>query len=147
MTHDLGHPSPLVPGWVKTGEAYHIRIRAESFSTLPLTDKQLAPALLKSATLYHDIARWYCHLFLLMPDHLHALLVFPPNRKMNEVIGDWKTAQAKQLKIQWQGNFYEEMVSHGRELEEKAAHIRRNPIVRRLCAKEETWPWAISHPV
>jgi len=147
MTDASGHVPILVPGWVKTEEAYHIRLRTESFSSLPLIDKQLAPSLLKSATLYHDIARWYCHLLLLMPDHLHALLVFPRNRKMSEVIADWKGAQTKQLKIQWQGNFYEEMISHGPELEAKAAHIRRNPSVKNLCAKESDWPWVISHPV
>ena len=147
MNHEPGHPSPLVPGWAKSGEAYHVRIRAESFSPLTLTDKQLAPALLKSANLYQDIGRWYRRLFLLMPDHLHALLIFPPHRIMNEVIGDWKATQAKQLKIQWQGNYYEEIVSHGLELEEKAAHIRRNPVVRKLCAKEENWPWAFENPV
>lgn len=147
MTDLPGRPTALVPGWAKTGEAYHIRIRTESFSPLPLTDKELAPALLKSANLYHDITRWYCHLFLLMPDHLHALLIFPPERKMNEIIGDWKIAQAKQLRIQWQGNYYEEMISHGFELVEKAAHIRRNPVVKSLCPKPADWPWVIEHPV
>lgn len=147
MIDPTGHPPPLIPGWAKTGEAYHIRIRTESFSPLPLTDKELAPALLKSADLYHGITRWYCHLFLLMPNHLHALLIFPPDRNMSEVIGDWKRMQAKQHRIQWQGNYYEEMISHGRELAEKSAHIRRNPVVKGLCAKTVDWPWVIEYPV
>lgn len=137
----------MVPGWAKTEGAFHIRIRTESFSPLPLTDKQLAPALLKSALLYHEITRWYCHLFLLMPDHLHALLVFPRDRKMGEVIGDWKGAMTKQHRIQWQGSFFEERISHGKELAEKAVHIRRNPVVKNLGAKESDWPWVIQFPI
>ena len=147
MSPNPGHPNPLVPGWAKSGEAYHVRIRTESFSPLPLTDKSQAPALIKSANLYHEISRWYCHLLLLMPDHVHALLIFPPDRNMREVIGDWKATQTKQHRIQWQGNFFEEMISHGVELEEKAVHIRRNPVVKGLCAKAIDWPWVIENPV
>ncbi len=147
MPHQPEHPAPLVPGWVKSGEAHHIRIRAESFTPLPLTDKQMAPALLESAGLHHGIARWYCHLFLLMPDHVHALLFFPPDRKMREVVGDWKQTQTKQHRIQWQGNFYEEPISHGPELTGKALHIRRNPVIKGLCAKESDWPWILGYPV
>jgi len=137
----------MVPGWAKTEGAYHIRLRTESFSPLPLTDKQLANALLKTAQLYHEITRWYCHLFLLMPDHLHTLLIFPRDRKMSEVIGDWKNTMTKQHPIQWKGNFYEERISHGVELAEKAIHIRRNPVIKNLCSKECDWPWVVEHPL
>ena len=82
-----------------------------------------------------------------MPDHIHALLIFPRDRVMKEIIADWKGVQTKQHCIQWQGNYYEERISHGFELEKKAAHIRRNPVIKNLCTKDAVWPWVIDHPV
>jgi hypothetical protein len=65
------------PSWVEHGAIFHIRIRLERESAVSLTETRLARMLLDSATFYHQQTTWHCHLFLLMPDHLHALLRFP----------------------------------------------------------------------
>jgi REP element-mobilizing transposase RayT len=72
-----------------------------------------------------------------MPDHLHALLAFPPDKKMSNVIDTWKSFHAKQSDISWQANYFDHRIRTDAELEEKAAYIRRNPVVKGLCAKEE----------
>ncbi len=133
-----------MPGWVKRGATYHIRIRIEPGSPTPLTDPKLAAALLQSALLYHNSARWYCRLFLVMPDHLHALLAFPPDKIMSDIIGTWKGYQAKQHAILWQGNYFDHRIRSKAELQEKALYIRLNPVVKGLCLSENDWPWVIS---
>ena len=87
-----GFPSKLhheVPPWVKTGALFHIRIAVDrEKERSPLTDTALAQALLDSARFYEIKQRWYITLFLLMPDHLHALLSFASDESMSKVVAD-----------------------------------------------------------
>ena len=71
------------PGWISDGETFHIRIRVDRSQPIPLTAPALAAALLDSVRIYHERTRWHCSLFLLMPDHLHALIAFPPPSAMS----------------------------------------------------------------
>jgi len=134
----------IVPGWVKRGAVYHVRIRAREDAPFPLTDQRVASGLLYSARRYHTDARWYCRLFLLMPDHLHALLAFPPEQSMSDIIGAWKGFQAKRHGVRWQKNYFDHRIRHRSELEEKATYIRLNPVVKNLCATENDWPWVLA---
>lgn len=79
-----------------------------------------------------------------MPDHLHALLAFPSDKKMSDIIGTWKGYQAKQHGIHWQGNYFDHRIRSKAELNEKALYIRLNPVVKELCSSENDWPWVIS---
>jgi hypothetical protein len=130
-----------VPGWVKCGAAYHIRIRAEPTTPLPLNTPELATNLLVSARLYHESVRWYCRLFLLMPDHLHTILCFPLEKKMSDLLGAWKGYQAKHHPVIWQDNYFDHRIRNRRELDEKVHYIRLNPVVKGLCSHEDDWPW------
>jgi hypothetical protein len=89
-----GFPARLhhrVPDWVEPGAIFHIRIRLErEKDQKPLTDPPLGRAVLDSAKSYDANMRWHIALFLLMPDHLHAVLSFPRDKSMSEVIRDWK---------------------------------------------------------
>ena len=136
--------SHTVPSWVKGGAIYHIRIRAKPNTPLPLTNESLARSLLDSARRYHTDVRWCCLLFLLMPDHLHALLALPPEQCMSDTIGAWKRFQARQHGIRWQKNYFDHRIRDTRQFEEKAAYIRRNPVVKNLCATESEWPWVVA---
>ncbi|HEX7632022.1 MAG TPA: hypothetical protein VF388_07820 [Lacunisphaera sp.] len=139
-----GRTAHKTPPWVESGSTFHIRIRIEGVHAVELTKPSIAPSLLSSAHFYHEQGIWNCRLFLLMPDHLHALLVFPYDRSMDDIIGAWKGYQTKHLQISWQENFFDHRIRDQHELKEKEAYIRRNPVVKGLCAKEADWPWVIS---
>ena len=80
-----------LPTWVDPeGAVFHIRIRAGQDNPIQLTDKELAPKLLDSAVEYVRRQIWWITLFLIMPDHIHALLSFAVTRTMSRVVGDWK---------------------------------------------------------
>jgi hypothetical protein len=83
------------PDWVKDGSVFHIRIRADASQAAPLTAPAPSADLLKSVQLYHAAGKWWCELFLLMPDHLHALLAFPPEPGMAATIREWKRGAAR----------------------------------------------------
>jgi len=91
-----------LPTWVDPeGAVFHIRIRAHQDSPVQLTNKELAPKLLGSAVEYAQRQIWWPTLFLIMPDHIHALLSFNVTRKMSRVIGDWKKWHHVKHGVRW----------------------------------------------
>jgi REP element-mobilizing transposase RayT len=135
--------SHVVPSWVADGSTFHIRIRLSAESRTQLTEMNTATALLDSVREYHRETRWHCRLFLLMPDHLHALLSFPPDKRISGLIGGWKSYHAKHSGIRWQDNFFDHRIRSDASLNEKASYIRNNPVAKGLCARPEDWPWVI----
>ena len=130
-----------VPSWIKQGCYYHIRIRADKCTPFQLIDDTIAKRLLDSACYYHQHKHWHCLLILIMPDHLHAIISFPPNVSMSATIGNWKRSASKFLGIKWQKNFFDHRIRTPDELSEKYSYILRNPVVKALCASENDWPW------
>ncbi len=125
------------PGWVKDGALFHIRIRADPAQSPPLTDSVLARELLAAARRYHELGHWWCELFLLMPDHAHALLAFPPTPGMSATIRDWKRGTARFQKVQWQGGYFDHRSRSVQAGQESWLYLRRNPVVKGLCATED----------
>ena len=106
-----------------------------------LTDAAQAQALLSAAQTYHETGKWWCHLLLLMPDHVHAMLVFPSDTSMSAAIRDWKRATARLHGISWQENYFDHRIRNEEESSKTWAYIRRNPVVKELCATEDDWPF------
>ena len=131
------------PGWVESGAFFHIRLRHASSSGDDLTSPAIASELLNSVEHYSKTGKWYHYLFLLMPDHIHALLAFPRDASMSRTIGYWKRFHTRKLGIQWQENYFDHRIRGGSELSEKAQYIRMNPVVEGLCSVAEDWPWVI----
>ncbi len=145
-----GFPSKLhheVPPWVKTGALFHIRIAVDrEKERSPLTDTALAQALLDSARFYEINQLWYITLFLLMPDHLHALLSFASDESMSKVVADWKHFQTRKYRIIWQGGYFDHRLrddERDEQLSAKMNYIRHNPVAAGLCTRAEDWPWII----
>ena len=88
---------------------------------------------------YRDAGHLWPHLFLAMPDHLHALLSFPKDAPMETTIRNWKRYIARQTKTVWQDGFFDHRLRSNESFEEKAHYIRQNPVREGLCATAETW--------
>lgn len=130
-----------VPGWVKTGARFHIRIRTLFPPDVVLAEPKKAGALLAAAKAYHDSGHWWCDLCLLMPNHLHALLAFPADVTMSTVVRNWKRGTARIHGIKWQDNYFDHRIRNEKEADEAWWYIRRNPVVKGLCRSEDDWPW------
>jgi putative transposase len=128
------------PGWVKNGALFHIRVRVAPKQPIPLVDPDLGSELLCAAKRYHESARWWCELFLLMPDHWHALLSFPPEAGMSRTLRDWKRGTTRFQNIKWQENYFDHRIRNPKEREETWHYTRRNPTAKGLVAKEDDWP-------
>jgi putative transposase len=130
------------PGWVATGTRFHIRLRSE-YGQRPLTNPELAAIFLRSAQYYHQEMRWYVWLFLLMPDHLHAILSFPQEAAMGRVVGDWKRYLANETGVRWQDNYFDHRLRSEDEFIAKCHYIRMNPVRKGLCSQPEQWAWML----
>jgi REP element-mobilizing transposase RayT len=145
-----GFPSKLhhrVPHWVETGALFHIRVALDrEKEQQQLTSPAFAQKLLDSARFYDDKQRWHITLFLLMPDHLHALLSFASDQSMSSVVGDWKHFHACKHGIKWQEGFFDHRLrddERGEQLSAKMNYIRQNPVVAGLCPSAPDWPWVL----
>jgi REP element-mobilizing transposase RayT len=126
---------------VGAGAKFHLRLRVDPAQSPVLTDGSLAPQLLVAARRYHELEHWHCELFLLMPDHVHFIAVFPANRAMSVVVRNWKRSTAKFDGVHWQANYFDHRLRSDRDSNEAWHYIRRNPVVKGLCPTEEDWTW------
>jgi len=95
-------------------------------------------------TVHHRQERllWWPYLFLLMPDHLHALLSFPPSDKpIRSIVSKWKEWTAKDIGIVWQDDFFEHRLRHDESRRQKADYILANPVRAGLVSRVEDWPF------
>ena len=77
-----------------------------------------------------------------MPDHVHALLSFPPSgKRLHSVISQWKGWTAKTIGLEWQRDFFEHRLRRGENRREKADYILNNPVRKGLVARPEDWPF------
>jgi len=127
------------PNWVKSGATFHIRVRTTVEQDTELTGPRLARGLLAAARYYHSLNYWWCQLFLVMPDHVHAMLIFPQESGMSVTVRNWKRGTARLYGVRWQENYFDHRIRNDRERDETWNYIRRNPVVKRLCAIEEEW--------
>jgi REP element-mobilizing transposase RayT len=138
------NPPHDVPEWVPDGAMFFITIQCAKRGEKQLTVPVIAEPLLESVAHYHGSLRWFARLFLLMPDHAHALLAFPQMEAMPKAIADWKRYTARQLGIAWQRGFFDHRLREGEQWQLKADYIRANPVRKGLAASPEEWPWVFT---
>jgi putative transposase len=108
---------------------------------------KIAARLIEAAAVYHEREIWYARLFLLMPDHWHALLAFPPSRALRTTVMQWKSFTAKSLRsdgLAWQHDYFDHRLRHEESVDAKADYIRDNPVRKGLVTREEDWPWVFT---
>ena len=132
-----------VPSWVDPQrEVYFITINCEKRFQNQLALSAVSERLFETIRHRQEKFLWWPYLFLLMPDHLHALLSLPPSGKpLKQVISKWKEWTAKEIKIEWQRDFFEHRLRHDESRREKADYILQNPVRGKLIARAEDWPF------
>jgi len=106
-----------------------------------LTAPDVASKLIEAVQYYHEHKHWFCRLFLLMPDHLHAMISFPADVQMSRVISKWKSYTTRSLGVSWQENYFDHRLRSAHEADKTFVYILQNPVVKGLCSVNEHWPW------
>jgi putative transposase len=134
----LGH---IPPAFVGLEEYFFISLCCQQRGFDRLCLRFVSTTLLEDAIHCHCNGRWFLHLLLLMPDHLHLIAAFPnPKDKMSEVIRSWKRLTARQANIDWQKNYFDHRLRSVAELQLKTDYIRQNPVRANLAGHVEEWP-------
>jgi putative transposase len=136
----LPHEIPL---WVNPHqEIYFITINCRERFRNQLALPGMAEKLLETVRHRQEIFLWWPHVFLLMPDHLHALLSFPPSGKpIRLVISKWKEWTAKETGVAWQSDYFEHRLRHDESRRQKVDYILENPVREKLVERLEDWPF------
>jgi REP element-mobilizing transposase RayT len=123
-------------------EAKEPRSGAENGDGNQLATPEISKRIFETVRHRQNTFLWWPHLFLLMPDHLHALVSFPPSGKtIQGVVSGWKQWTAKEIGIVWQRDFFEHRLRHDESRREKADYILGNPVRKKLVARPEDWPF------
>jgi REP element-mobilizing transposase RayT len=132
-----------IPPWVDSrNEIYFITINCQERFQNQLALPEVSTRIFESVRHRQNEYLWWPYLFLLMPDHLHALLSFPPSgKRVQTVISKWKEWTAKETGIVWQRDFFEHRLRHDESHREKADYILRNPVRKKLVDCSEQWPF------
>ncbi len=135
----LPHEIPL---WVDPSkEVYFITINCQPRGLNQLALPDVAERLFETVRYRQANFLWWPYVFLLMPDHLHALLSFPPSdEQIQMVIRKWKEWTAKTIGIQWQRSFFEHRLRHDESRRQKADYILENPVRKQLVSQAKGWP-------
>src|SRR5204863_4693875 len=132
-TTEIPRRKPLpheIPSWVDPQkEIYFISINCEERFRNQLALPGVSQRLFETVRHRQEKFLWWPYLFLLMPDHLHALLSFPASGKsLKLVVSKWKEWTAKVLGIVWQRDFFEHRLRHDESRSEKAVYSLENPV-------------------
>jgi len=136
----LPHQIPL---WINPqAEIYFISINCQARFRNQLAMPDISERLFETVRHRQEGFLWWPHVFLLMPDHLHTLISFPPSGKpFKVVIRKWKEWTAKELGIIWQRDFFEHRLRNDESRSEKAEYILQNPVRKQLVKLTEDWPF------
>jgi putative transposase len=132
-----------VPAWVDPHQSpYFITINCRERGRNQLTLPNIAGPLFDTVKHRQENFLWWPHIFLLMPDHLHALISFPPSDKpLAVIISQWKEWTAKQIGIGWQRDFFEHRLRQEESRRQKVDYILENPVRKQLVGRPEDWPF------
>ncbi|MCR5839364.1 MAG: TIGR02452 family protein [Kiritimatiellae bacterium] len=137
----LDHRGPLCID--VTDAIYFVTIAAARRGGTSLTDN--AEPILEAARFYQQKAKWFLHLFLIMPDHIHMLVHVPATAQLVNVIGHWKSFLTTQKGIRFQENFFDTRIRDEAHFAEKWNYICKNPVARGLVGTPREWNHVIAY--
>ena len=129
------------PNWVSPASDYFITVCAEPRKQNHFCQPERGKRILDSIRLYQEKGNWFCHLAVLMPDHVHLLVCFPPDKILSKVIGLWKRALTRSDRISWQRNFFEHRIRRTESMQEKWEYILQNPVRAGLIERAQDWAY------
>jgi len=98
--------------------------------------------------------RYLLREWVVMPNHVHALVRPIPNHLVGDILRSWKQFTSLRAKRMlglpegrfWQPESYDHWVRDDEERARITRYIRKNPVTARLCARPEDWRWSSAWP-
>jgi REP element-mobilizing transposase RayT len=125
--------------WVRGEVIFFVTIGCSPRGLNQLCSEAVSAAIWESVEFRQQRGDWGVHLWLLMPDHLHALISFPKDHNLSKTMSNWKEIIAKKTGVHWQRDFFDHRLRSAQELQDKANYICRNPVRKGLVSRAEDW--------
>lgn len=98
---------------------------------------------------FHE-SRYLLHEWVVMPNHVHALIWPMPNYALSGILKSWKQFTSRRARKMvgldeepfWQPESYDHWIRNDDERAKIARYIRNNPVNAGLCARPEDWRWS-----
>ena len=139
--HYLKHE---VPSWVFDGNvhpAFFITVCCQKRGINQLAIPSVWDNMLESIRNRQQRGIWICTLFVAMPDHVHAVMRFQEDTRMNPAIRDWKRWIARSADIDWQRGFFDHRLRSPASAAQKREYILNNPVRAGHVEKPEDWKY------
>src|SRR5271169_2022967 len=105
----------------------------------------VARLLIDTLAHYRDQRKFLLHEFVIMPDHVHALLTPAAEISLERAVQFIKGGFSYRLKSRppvWQASFTNHRVRDFEDSERHREYIRMNPVRARLVARPEAYPYS-----
>ena len=86
--------------------------------------------------------RCWVNAFVVMPNHVHAIVKPYPGEELSKIVGSWKSWTARKLGggNRWQVESYDQIIRDDRHLQRVIRYLAKNPVDARLREDEfELW--------
>jgi REP element-mobilizing transposase RayT len=133
------------------GYAYFVTANVHHKQKIFLNAK-IADMVLSALFFLRDKSYYRFYSFIIMPDHLHLLILPEKNKTLSQIMHSLKSYTAKKIndllgrsgKV-WQDGFYERVMRNEDDLREKASYIENNPVRKKLVEHPETYLYSSAH--
>ena len=105
--------------------------------------------LVANALKYFDGQRYELRSWVIMPNHLHAVVWPRPEHTLSEILHSWKsfTSKAANKLLNRTGEFrqtesFDHWIRDDEERTRLAAYVENNPVKAGLCRAPEDWKWS-----
>ena len=116
-----------------------------------LRERRIA-SLVQDALRFFDGSRYQLHVWVVMPNHVHALFTPMEGYSPSRIIHSWKsytaTAANKILGRSgpfWQREYHDRFIRDDVHFCQAAYYIEENPVKAGLCATREKWPFSSAY--
>lgn len=133
------------------GYAYFVTTNVQHKQNIFLNSK-IADMVLSALFFLRDKGYYRIYCFVIMPDHLHMIILPLKSRTLSEIMHSLKSYTAKKIndllgrsgKV-WQDGYYERVIRSEDDLREKAAYIENNPVRKKLVEEPESYLYSSAH--
>lgn len=104
--------------------------------------------LVANALCYFDGERYHLHAWVVMPNHVHAVLSPNGSHTLSSILHSWKSYTANEAncllgrkgRTFWQRESYDHLVRDEEDFIRVCNYTLNNPVKTGLCQKAEEWP-------
>jgi REP element-mobilizing transposase RayT len=109
--------------------------------------------LVGGALKFFDGQRYELRAWVVMPNHVHAVVWPMPGHSLSEMLHSWKSYTSKQAnkllhragETFWQTESFDHLVREDAEHARMVAYVENNPVKAGFCKRPEDWKWSSAH--